>query len=97
LQHSKISTAQIIRAKGGLPVRTDEDKLALAFAFVSFVSSTLIGCMVVGYFAGIWVDNHFGTYPSGRVGGVALAVALAVWAVVMHLREYFIKHPKDKE
>ncbi|MDR3349149.1 MAG: hypothetical protein LBO03_06060 [Acidaminococcales bacterium] len=73
------------------------DEIFLAFSFMSFVSSTLIGCLISGYFAGKWVDGRFAVYPAGRIGGVVCGMVVAVWAIARHLKDNFVKHAKKRE
>ncbi|MDR2007131.1 MAG: hypothetical protein LBP78_07825 [Acidaminococcales bacterium] len=73
------------------------DEVFLAFSFVSFVSSTLIGCLIFGYFAGKLVDESFAVYPAGRIGGVICGMIVAVWAIAQHLKDNFIKRAKRRE
>jgi F0F1-type ATP synthase assembly protein I len=77
-------------------VKGDWRNVFLAFSFVSFVSSTLIGSLALGYFAGKWVDDEMAAYPAGRIGGLALGLAMAVWTIVRHLRDNFIKISEKK-
>lgn len=77
-----------------------KDKLKdifLAFSFVSFVSSSIIGCMALGYFAGSYLETVFEIYPAGRIAGLVLGMFLAIWTVASQIKTKFIDNDRDKE
>lgn len=71
-------------------------EIALALSFMSFISSSLIGSMAMGYFAGKWLEGYFAIYPAGRIGGVVLGTAIAVWTIAKHIKAKFIDGDKGK-
>ena len=75
-------------------MKEDGRKVLTALTFVSFVSSTLIGCLVMGFFAGKWLDERFAIYPFGRAGGLFLAMLVAVRAIFLQIRENFLRVDK---
>lgn len=72
-------------------------EIFLAFSFMSFISSSIVGCMALGYFAGKWLEEIFPIYPVGRLGGLLLGMFLAIFTVVKNIREKFINNSKGKD
>jgi uncharacterized protein YneF (UPF0154 family) len=84
-------------AEGRPPLKDDRGKVFLALTFASFVSSTLIVCLTLGYFAGTWIDGRFAVYPAGRAGGVFGGLFLAAWTIAKYIEDNFLKRAKRKK
>lgn len=69
-------------------------EIVLALSFMSFISSSLIGSMALGYFAGKWLEGYFDIYPTGRIVGIVLGTAIAVWTIAKHIKAKFIDGDK---
>jgi F0F1-type ATP synthase assembly protein I len=81
-------------------MREEKDKfkdLSIALSFLSFVSSTFIGCLAMGYFTGQWLDEKFSFAPRATIAGLFGGATLAVWAVVSRIKASFLPKHKDKK
>ena len=57
--------------------RTEQQDRLRAFAFLSQLAFTIVGCIGLGVFLGIWLDGVFGTSPWMVLVGSVLGMAAA--------------------
>lgn len=70
--------------------------LVYAISFTSFVGSTFIALIFIGYFIGVWFDENYLTAPYGKMIGIIFSVGFASYSIYKHIRRYFLKLDKDK-
>ncbi len=75
----------------------DIKRIIKALSFVTFVSSTLVGCLLLGYFLGGYADDFFSIRPKGRLIGLICGIILAVYSIYKHLRFNFIDSHEEKD
>lgn len=59
-------------------------------AIKSAILSYLAGTVVVGYFAGKWIDDFFGTNPLFLIVCLLLGLAVGIYAVIKMVHHYFL-------
>ena len=67
-----------------------------AVSFMSFISSSIIGGMFLGYYLGKWVGEFFGLGAYVKVIGLALGMFFSFWSVMKHIKTQFTVN-KDKK
>lgn len=60
-----------------------------AMGLMSAILSQLVGSILIGIFAGKWVDDYFETGPLFLIVGLLLGLATGVYAVYRLIHEYF--------
>ena len=53
-------------------------------------------CILLGTFAGLWLDGKFNTKPFFMIGGLVLGLVVAAYGVYQMLRP-FMSNSQDKE
>jgi len=59
-----------------------------AMALMSAILSQLVGTILVGIFAGRWLDRAIGTEPLFLIIGLLLGLAAGVYAVIHTVRKF---------
>ncbi|RFU70874.1 AtpZ/AtpI family protein [Peribacillus saganii] len=70
-------------------MRKKDRHLFRAMALTSAILSQLVGCTLVGLFAGRWVDSKLGSAPFLLVIGLLLGLAAGTFAMLRTVRQYF--------
>ncbi|NRD77186.1 AtpZ/AtpI family protein [Bacillus sp. BRMEA1] len=60
-----------------------------AMALMSAILFQLVGCILIGIFAGRWLDNHWGTEPIFLIVGLLLGLATGTYSMLRSIRNYF--------
>jgi F0F1-type ATP synthase assembly protein I len=60
-----------------------------AMALMSAIVSQLVGSILIGIFAGRWVDQHWGTSPIFLIIGLFIGLASGTYAMVLSIRKFF--------
>lgn len=59
-----------------------------AMALMSQIVSQLVGCILIGIFAGRWLDYKWGTEPLFLIIGLLLGIAAGTYAMIVSIRKY---------
>lgn len=60
-----------------------------AMGLMSAILSQLVGSILIGIFAGKWVDDYFKTEPLFLIIGLLLGLAAGVYAMLKLVNHYF--------
>lgn len=60
-----------------------------AMALTSLIVSQLAGSILVGIFAGRWLDHQWGTDPIFLIVGLLIGLAAGVYSMLRSIRDYF--------
>lgn len=60
-----------------------------AMGLMSAILSQLVGSILIGIFAGKWVDDYFKTEPLFLIIGLLLGLAASVYAMLKLVNHYF--------
>jgi ATP synthase protein I len=60
-----------------------------AMALMSAIVSQLVGSILIGIFAGRWVDQHWGTGPIFLIIGLFIGLASGTYAMIVSIRHFF--------
>ncbi len=77
-------------------MKDEFQKVVVALSFITFVTSTFIGCLILGYYAGSYCDDLFSSYPKGRIGGLVAGMVIAAVSIYKHLKFNFIDTDREK-
>lgn len=59
-----------------------------AWALTSAIISQLVGCILIGIFAGRWLDQKWGTEPIFLIVGLLLGIAAGTYAMIVSIRKF---------
>ncbi|RHW37187.1 AtpZ/AtpI family protein [Neobacillus notoginsengisoli] len=65
------------------------DRPFKAMALSSAILSQLVGSILIGIFAGRWIDGKTGTEPLFLIIGLFIGLAVGVYAVLRLVQQYF--------
>jgi ATP synthase protein I len=71
------------------------DRLAAALRLTG-IGFYIAACILIGVFAGLWVDNKLSSKPWFMIGGLLVGLALAVYGVYRMIRP-LMSDKQDKE
>ncbi len=60
-----------------------------AMALMTAISSQLVGSILIGIFAGRWLDGFIHTEPLFLVIGLLLGLAAGIFAMLRTIRQYY--------
>ncbi|MBM7652695.1 F0F1-type ATP synthase assembly protein I [Neobacillus cucumis] len=60
-----------------------------AYALMTAIVAQLVGCILVGIFAGQWLDHHFSTDPIFLIVGLLIGLASGTYSMLRSIRNYF--------
>jgi ATP synthase protein I len=60
-----------------------------AMALMSAIVSQLVGSILIGIFAGRWVDKHWGTEPIFLIIGLLLGLSAGVYSMLLSIRKFY--------
>jgi len=60
-----------------------------AMTLYATILSQLVGSILVGIFAGKWLDGYFHTEPLFLIIGLLLGLATGIWAMLHTVRHFF--------
>lgn len=60
-----------------------------AMALMSAILSQLVGSILIGIFAGRWLDKQTGTEPLFLILGLFIGLAAGVYALIRLVKHYF--------
>ncbi|UHA61321.1 AtpZ/AtpI family protein [Metabacillus litoralis] len=60
-----------------------------AMGLMSAILSQLVGSILIGIFAGKWVDDYFKTEPLFLIIGLLLGLAAGIYAMLKLVNHYF--------
>ncbi len=60
-----------------------------AMALMTAISSQLVGSILIGIFAGKWLDRVINTGPLFLVIGLLLGLAAGIFAMLRTIRQYY--------
>ena len=60
-----------------------------AMALMTAISSQIVGSVLIGTFAGKWLDGYVNTEPLFLVIGLLLGLAAGIFAMLRTVRQYY--------
>jgi F0F1-type ATP synthase assembly protein I len=60
-----------------------------AMALMSAIVSQLVGSILIGIFAGRWLDHQWGTEPIFLIIGLLIGLASGTYAMLVSIRHFF--------
>lgn len=60
-----------------------------AMTLMTAISSQLVGSVLIGIFAGKWLDQYVNTEPLFLIIGLLLGLATGIFAMLRTVRQYF--------
>jgi len=60
-----------------------------AMGLMTAIVSQLVGSILIGIFAGRWLDQQWGTSPIFLIIGLFIGLASGTYAMVLSIRKYF--------
>lgn len=62
-----------------------------AMALMSAIVSQLVGAVLIGIFAGRWLDSNWGTEPIFLIIGLLLGLAAGIYSMLVSIRHFYEK------
>jgi len=60
-----------------------------AMALMSAIVSQLVGSILIGIFAGRWLDRRWGTDPVFLIIGLLLGLSAGVYSMLLSIRHFY--------
>lgn len=60
-----------------------------AMALMSAIVSQLVGSILIGIFAGRWLDQHWKTDPIFLIVGLLIGLAAGTYAMLLSIRHFY--------
>ncbi|MEH7107580.1 MULTISPECIES: AtpZ/AtpI family protein [Bacillaceae] len=60
-----------------------------AMALMSAIVSQLVGSILIGIFAGRWIDKNWGTEPIFLIIGLLLGLSAGVYSMLLSIRQFY--------
>lgn len=60
-----------------------------AMALMSAIVSQLVGSILIGIFAGRWLDNRWNTEPIFLIIGLFIGLAAGVYSILLSIRHFY--------
>ncbi|MCM3586873.1 AtpZ/AtpI family protein [Mesobacillus maritimus] len=60
-----------------------------AMALMSAITAQLVGCVLIGIFAGRWLDRQFGVEPIFLIIGLLVGLAAGVYAMIQLVQHFY--------
>jgi ATP synthase protein I len=60
-----------------------------AYALMSAILSSLVGSILIGIFAGRWLDKQFSTEPIFLIIGLLLGLGAGVYSTLLSIRYFY--------
>lgn len=60
-----------------------------AMALMSAIVSQLVGSILIGIFAGRWLDRQWGTDPIFLIIGLLVGLAAGVYSMLLSIRHFY--------
>ncbi|WP_462411335.1 AtpZ/AtpI family protein [Neobacillus sp. Marseille-QA0830] len=58
-------------------------------ALMSAITSQLVGSILIGIFAGRWLDRHWDTEPIFLIVGLFIGLATGTYAMLRTIRDFY--------
>jgi ATP synthase protein I len=59
-----------------------------AMALMSQIVSQLVGCILIGIFAGRWLDHRWGTEPIFLIVGLLIGIGAGTYSMILSIRKF---------
>lgn len=59
-----------------------------AMALMSQIVSQLVGSILIGIFAGKWLDHKWGTEPLFLIVGLLIGIAAGTYSMILSIRKF---------
>jgi F0F1-type ATP synthase assembly protein I len=60
-----------------------------AYALMSAILASLVGSILIGIFAGRWLDKQWGTDPIFLIIGLFIGLAAGIYSMLISIRKFY--------